>query len=145
MESKGRGFRAGVRCHTTNGHEACHASCCDDVTVVLRNHCRDELLYHQEVRESIDLEDFADDGFRLIDNRSGTANASIVEKDSWISVGFPDRFSKFFDAACGGYIALVEMDVRCSRLVSFRILKCLQDGQTYEVQPSAPEHLRQRQ
>jgi len=49
------------------------------MTMILLDHCWEELPHHPEMRDSVNLERLLDDLFRTIQNRKASSNTSIVD------------------------------------------------------------------
>lgn len=98
VEGEGAGFGAGIIdiFHTCN--EASQASQCDNVAMVMSDHCWEELLDEKKVGNRIDIKDSANLLFTLIENGSQVHDACIIDQDCGISMFRSDFLCDFLDA-----------------------------------------------
>jgi hypothetical protein len=109
MKSNRTRLRASIVDNVRSHHERGHTRDCDNMAMILLDHCRQEFSYHPEVRDGVDLECLLNDLFRALQNGEASANSSIIDQDRWLAMLFADLCSSRSNLLGIGDIALIEV------------------------------------
>ena len=113
VKRKRPSFRASVIRHLSQCYKASHAGDVHDVTMIIFDHTRQELLHSPEMGQSVDLNSQADLFFRFIQDGSPEPNTGVIDQDCWMTMIPSYLCSYLFNCGRGCKIYFVEKDVRC--------------------------------